>query len=1031
MNKYFKKKRILFFILIIGGTLLLVLLTFPKAQSPAQPLAEQGYLDLSSWDFEKYGNVRLDGEWEFYWDKLLTPNDLEQSVSIPDGYVKVPSIWNSEKDNVRFTDKGCATYRLRIMLPSDSIMYGVKTTSIRMSSRLYINGQEMGNSGNPASAVKKGYKTANVPIVISFLPRGKVLDIIIQAADYDYQEGGIVQSIYLGTKANISTLALRSLFFNIFTSTSLLITGFYYLLVYAGKRKDLSVLYYSGCTITFALTLIAYGEKTIMQLLPGIPAIAMIKAQNVFLFATTILTSLFADRVTRPLMPKWFAPIVVVVIGGFMLAFPFLPLSLSSEMQNFFLLFGLAAYMMITIYLLKALIRKRYSNLRRIELLQLLAAFILIIIFFADGIAYNNNLKNDNYLGYATLLMFIGIVSLMLSQQYKNAFYTIESMNIRLLELDKLKDEFLTNTSHELRTPLNGIINLTQSVIDKTKGYMEPLLQEDLKLVITSGRRLNNLINDILDMSCLKRGEIKLSKKSLDVRAATETVIHIMEHMKEEKDIKLLNMVPEDLPLVEADEERLLQIFFNLVGNAIKFTQTGSIILGGRPEGSHILLWVKDTGCGIPDDKQEDVFKAFFQVDSMISKETQGAGLGLSITKQLIELHGGSISVVSAPGEGSEFRFTLPISTGIMAENSSEREAPVNLVGNSEVILREHSDNKENRKYAILIADDDKTNLRALLTILDSEDYYIKSVTDGQQVLDELVKQPNYDLLILDVMMPKLTGYQVLEAVRKRLSAIELPVILLTAKGRVQDIKAGFEAGANDYIAKPFEAEEIKSRVSTMVRLKKTVNSLITAELNFLQAQIKPHFLYNALSVITSLSTREPKRAKELLIHLSDYLRGSFNFENHSGMVALSEELQTVKAYLSIEEARFEERLKVEYDVDTDVSASIPILCIQPLVENAVRHGIMQRVEGGKIMLSVKSEEDQVKIIVEDNGIGISKEKLEELLGESKTKSVGLRNIHKRMQALYGHGLEIESAPGQGTRVTISIPMRKSQEVGA
>lgn len=195
------------------------------------------------------------------------------------------------------------------------------------------------------------------------------------------------------------------------------------------------------------------------------------------------------------------------------------------------------------------------------------------------------------------------------------------------------------------------------------------------------------------------------------------------------------------------------------------------------------------------------------------------------------------------------------------------------------------------------------------------------------------------------------------------------------------------------------------------------------AEISFLQAQIKPHFLYNSLSVIAALTIKDPPRAKKLLYNLSDYLRGSFNFENINGMAMLREELATVRAYLAIEKERFRDKLRVEYDIDEAVKISIPLLTIQPLIENALRHGIFKKPEGGAVQISIKNLNDFVLIKVRDDGVGMSKERLSEVLDEGiKASGVGLKNINRRLKFHYGNGLEIESREGIGTKVTIRIP---------
>ncbi len=204
---------------------------------------------------------------------------------------------------------------------------------------------------------------------------------------------------------------------------------------------------------------------------------------------------------------------------------------------------------------------------------------------------------------------------------------------------------------------------------------------------------------------------------------------------------------------------------------------------------------------------------------------------------------------------------------------------------------------------------------------------------------------------------------------------------------------------------------------------KEAADELVKTELSFLKAQIKPHFLYNSLSVITALSTKNSQRTKALLYDLSDYLRGSFNFENYDGVTPLESELATVRAYLSIEKERFQGKLNVEYDIDESIDISLPLLTIQPLVENAIRHGIMKKSESGTVRLSVRKGEACTVIAVWDDGVGIPGGKLAEILSETALKSgVGLKNIQRRLNLHYGQRLEIQSAEGKGTTVTMRIP---------
>jgi len=232
----------------------------------------------------------------------------------------------------------------------------------------------------------------------------------------------------------------------------------------------------------------------------------------------------------------------------------------------------------------------------------------------------------------------------------------------RLLELDKLKDQFLANTSHELRTPLNGIIGLTESLIAGAAGKLSPTVVENLSMVVSSGNRLAGLVNDILDFSTLRQSGIQLNKRFLDLHALVEEVLTLSRYLAHDKCLELVNAVPHDLPPVLADESRLQQVLHNLVGNAIKFTPQGRITLSAfidKRQGLTVL--VEDTGIGIPPEKHDAVFNSFEQGDGEVARSFGGTGLGLAIARQLVVLHGGRMSISSELGVGSVFGFCLPI----------------------------------------------------------------------------------------------------------------------------------------------------------------------------------------------------------------------------------------------------------------------------------------------------------------------------------------------------------------------------------
>ena len=404
-----------------------------------------------------------------------------------------------------------------------------------------------------------------------------------------------------------------------------------------------------------------------------------------------------------------------------------------------------------------------------------------------------------------------------------------KSINERLNRVNKLKDEFLANTSHELRTPLTGIIGLTESLLDGVAGDVTQKMKSNLSLVISQAKRLSSLVNSILDFSRLKKHDIQLNLKNLDLRTTTEVVLKMSSPLCKGKPVVLSHDFQDNLPYVIADEQRLYQILFNLVGNSIKFTAKGSITVSANREGQMIQIAIKDTGIGIPKEKLADVFKSFEQIDSSITREVGGTGLGLAITKQLVELHGGTIWIESEISKGTCVYFSLPISDS--EENTIVEGKPAlsSFVesGAENSILQLKTDTEENKAdnslFTILIVDDEAINQQVLYNHLSNGKFRILQAMDGMQALNLLEKE-KLDLVLLDIMMPKMSGYEVCKEIRKKYMPSELPIIMITAKDQVSDLVEGLTSGANDYLSKPFSKDELMARLKTHLNLYK-INS--------------------------------------------------------------------------------------------------------------------------------------------------------------------------------------------------------------
>lgn len=403
----------------------------------------------------------------------------------------------------------------------------------------------------------------------------------------------------------------------------------------------------------------------------------------------------------------------------------------------------------------------------------------------------------------------------------------------QLRRLDQMKDQFLANTSHELRTPLNGIIGIAESLKEGAAGPLPPLAIDNLQMISSSGQRLANLVNDLLDFSRMKNRELQLDFKAVDIFTASEVVLELTRPLVRKKPVALANEVPRSLPLARADENRLQQILHNLVGNAVKFTEKGRVAVSARQQEDKLLISVADTGIGIPQDKFESIFNSFEQIEDSRDRAYGGTGLGLAIAKQLIELHGGQISVDSEVGKGSTFTFSLPVAPADEAAEPLLPEARQESHAAAGAALLPEGQPETQREPAktgaplaaaenglnILVVDDDPVNRQVLRNFLSMEGYQVSEADNGPEALQAIADSSRFDLVILDVMMPKMSGYEVCHRLREKYLLSELPVILLTAKSQEADLVEGFSAGASDYLPKPFRKDELLSRIRTHLNL--------------------------------------------------------------------------------------------------------------------------------------------------------------------------------------------------------------------
>ncbi|MFE8696197.1 ATP-binding protein [Cytobacillus sp. FJAT-53684] len=969
------------------------------------PVAEDGILDLRDYNFQN-GVVKLNGEWEFI------PNDLADSAQFGQNkshLVQVPSLWTKyEIDGKKLFKFTKGTYRLKILLDEDDReeILGIKTTNIRMSNSIYVNGKLIGGSGQPGD--KDSYVQHNIPYTTYFHTDKEEIEILVQVANFDYASGGgIVGSIYFGNQEGVAAVSKSSLFYDWVTIIAFLTMFVYFLGTYLHFRKDMETLCFSLFCLAVVVYYASHGEKLMLSVIPNMSYEIFERIQMLSSVCFGVFLLLYFYNSFKYFSNKKMVKILTV-LGLLLMATSLLPVRVNSQLQMVYSSFLFVIILYIFIIQLKAIKHKAVGAV------YLVLSSVTIFVYF---IVATLNVISDfqlNLLPPVMPFILLSMLSLFISNRFTHSYLKKEELSNALIRVDKLKDEFLAKTSHEFRTPLHGIMAISQALLDKNETKMSSQEKEKVSLIMNIAKRLSHLVNDILDYSKLQQGELKLSMTPVDLHALSHVITEIFTFMIE-KDVKLHNHVPRG-QYVLADEGRLRQILYNLFDNAVRYTDSGTIEINSFINGGKVTIEVKDTGIGIPPDHIDILFDAFQQFENSIG----GTGLGLSITKQLVEVQGGEIAVHSQVGKGTTFSISLPAAQPIEKENSLA--IPIHYEKDPITLSLPYRNEKEGKR--ILIVDDDHVNLKVLIDTLDNEPYSIIAVDNGMAVFDEIKKNPSVDLILLDIMMPGISGYEVCQKLRKSYTLSELPILMLTAAINPEDMIAAFQAGANDFLHKPFEASELKTRIRNLLLMKESSEMITKIEVAFLQAQIKPHFIYNVLNTILSLSYTDLEKSRTMITDFATFLRGSFTFENTSRLVPLEKELSLIKSYVNIHRTRFPNQLDLEIDMDESFYCMIPPLILQPLVENAIIHGLRNKSKGGKVKLIIKESNKQVMFHIIDNGKGISKENLESIwdMEKRQERGVGLLNIAKRLKHYEHTSIQINSDE-QGTSVEIKFPL--------
>jgi signal transduction histidine kinase len=599
-----------------------------------------------------------------------------------------------------------------------------------------------------------------------------------------------------------------------------------------------------------------------------------------------------------------------------------------------------------------------------------------------------------------------------------------------LADLNRAKTEFLSNVSHELRTPLTLVLGPLGDVLADPTA--QPAVQRRrVELALRSTRRLSRLVDRMLDFSRIEEGRMEAAFGPVDLSALTAEVAGAFEPALESAGLRL---VVDCRPLGEpayVDRELWEKVVLNLIANAFKFTERGEIRVSCRRVGRSAVVAVADTGVGVPAAEVPHLFERFHRVHSGWSRSSEGVGIGLSLVRETVELHGGTVSVRSREGRGTTFRVTLPLG----GPPPSCSPAPLRAPGGEEaprtvaeverwVASPEHEETAgAGRSATVLVVEDDPDMRRYILDLLRPH-WGVEGFADGARALAS-VRARVPDLVLADVMLPAMDGFELLRRLRASPRTARVPVIMLSARAGGEATLEGLAAGADDYLVKPFSGQELLARLRTHLELARARESRARdAERRRVARELHDSVLQTVYGIalgaesIRSLVPRQPDRAPQVAEYVVHLARSAL--EEMRALIlelrpeALEQDGLVAALRRLVAPMASRHGLRVRLDLGPEPAASLEAKEALFRIAQEALHNVARHARAGQVRLLLSAEDDAVVLRVADDGVGFD-------AGADFAGHLGQKTMRERAE-LAGGTLVVSSAPDAGTEVMARVP---------
>ncbi len=769
----------------------------------------------------------LRGPFAFYWKRWIDAKTPEHQRR-PDAYVKSGLIWNGTllNDGTRVGSYGYASYELllrnlaphprgyQIFIPATGVAH--RALLLRERDQRVIAESQSGLISDNAQEEQ----AAKRPSMLRFAPEQEEdYRLLIQVSNHTQYYGGLWTSPVLGIADSAAAGEQRLALQNTLAIGVLSALGFYLLLLWKRRPEQTESLWLSVGALSAIVRMLATNE-TLFSIFPDSAYALLHRLEYATMpWGTLAFYLFFESAFPSPLAKR--LKLGLIVLGLVLVALPFL----SSPYVYSSLLALFQIYVGITIVAYALVLTQAWRQGQEAIGLALTGCLITIVGAIFDTLVSLNLFPVLFYLTPFCIAFFLVLQSQVVAKHAALAFQKAEELTLELKEQERARTLFFHNTSHELRTPLNGIIGFLELVQREHFGKIEASVFPPIAKTLRLAESLKFQVNTILDLAKSKRGELSLKIQRFRIDQLLEEANTLAEglQLKSEKLSYQASCTSENNYFV-GDREKIFTILRNLIGNAIKFRdpeRSNHVTLTMEHTAQALLLTVSDTGIGIPHQFREKIFEEFGQIQADARRQYEGTGLGLSMVRDLVRLMGGTIELDSEVGRGSCFRVRIPEKTP--ADISLTLEPAAHSVIDTASLAKPKPLesitiplSNQAKGWKICVIDDNETNCEVISGILQADGYSVQYAIRGHQGL-ELMHKDRPDVLLLDMMMPEMSGEDVLAAMRKDSFLQEIPVILITARASEEDRIEGLKLGADDYLPKPIFAAELRLRVKNMI----------------------------------------------------------------------------------------------------------------------------------------------------------------------------------------------------------------------